>query len=73
MPRREAVLSGTSQGDAEDWWGPPPTPLSQTVADIADLYEGCSSFVGVPGGLEASISKQTGVLLYNSNIMVKKN
>ena len=53
--------------------GPPSAPLSQTVADIVDLYEGCSSFVGVPGGLETSISKQTGVLFYNSNIMVKKN
>ncbi|XP_078330806.1 uncharacterized protein LOC111099434, partial [Crassostrea virginica] len=53
--------------------GPPPAPLSQTVADIVDLYKGCSSFVGVSGGLETPISKQTVVLFYNSNIMVKKN
>ena len=51
---------------------PPPAPLSQTVADIVDLYKGCSSFVGVSGGTETPISKQTGVLFYNSNIMVKK-
>ena len=50
--------------------GPPPAPLSQTVADIVDLYKGCSSFVGISGGMETSISKQTGVLFYNSNIMV---
>ena len=74
VQRREAALCGTSQEDAEDWWGggPPPAPLSQTVADIVDLYEGCSSFVGVSGGMETSISKQTGVIFYNSNIMVKK-
>ena len=52
--------------------GPSPAPLSQTVADIVDLYKGCSSFVGVSGGLETPISKQTVVLFYNSNIMVKK-
>ena len=45
--------------------GPPPAPLSQTVADIVDLSEGCSSFVGVSGGMETSISKQTDVLFYN--------
>ena len=52
--------------------GPPPAPLSQTVADIVDLYKGCSSFVGVSGGIETPISKQTGVLFYNSNIMGEK-
>ena len=52
--------------------GPTPAPLSQTVADIVDLYKGCSSFVGVSGGIETPISKQTVVLFYNSNIMVKK-
>ena len=44
--------------------GPPPAPLSQTVADIVDLYKGCSSFVGVSGGIETPISKHTGVLFY---------
>ena len=53
--------------------GAPPAPLSQTVADIVDLYKGCRSFVGVSGGIETQISNQTGVLFYNSNIMVKKN
>nr|XP_022286425.1 nuclear apoptosis-inducing factor 1-like [Crassostrea virginica] len=41
--------------------GPPPAPLSQTVADIVDLYKGCSSFVGVSGGIETPISKQTDI------------
>ena len=26
--------------------GPPPTPLSQRVADIVELYKDCSFFVG---------------------------
>ena len=72
--RRDA-LYGTQEGDSEDWWGggAPPAPLSQTVADIVDLYKGCRSFVAVSGGIETQISNQTGVLFYNSNIMVKKN
>ena len=49
--------------------GPPPAPLFQTVADIVDLYKGCSSFVGISGGMETSISKQTGVLFYNSKLI----
>ena len=72
--RRDA-LYGTQEGDPEDWGGggAPPAPLSQTVADIVDLYKGCRSFVAVSGGIETQISNQTGVLFYNSNIMVKKN
>ena len=52
--------------------GPPPAPLPRTVADIVDLYKGSSSFVGISGGLETPISKQTSLLFNNSNILVKK-
>uniref|UniRef100_A0A8W8NN17 Myb/SANT-like DNA-binding domain-containing protein n=1 Tax=Magallana gigas TaxID=29159 RepID=A0A8W8NN17_MAGGI len=48
--RREAKRTGG---------GPPPTPLSQTVTEIVDMYKDCSSFVGIPGGMETSISSET--------------
>ena len=38
VQRCEDALCGTQEGKAEDLWGPPPAPLSQTVADIVDLY-----------------------------------
>ncbi|XP_062620665.1 nuclear apoptosis-inducing factor 1-like [Saccostrea cucullata] len=47
--------------------GPPPTPLSQTVSDIVDLYKDSSSFVGIPGGIETSICDQTGIWQVRAN------
>ena len=49
----------TPQGDKEDWKGGGPTPLSQNVADIAELYKDCSNFMGISGCME-TIPKQTG-------------
>lgn len=54
--RREAKRTGG---------GPPPTPLSQTITEIVDMYKDCSSFMGIPGGMETSISSETGVILNN--------
>lgn len=52
--------------------GPPPTPLSQSVTDIVEMYKDCSSFVGIPGGMETSISIETGVIFNNLYITHKK-
>lgn len=43
--------------------GPPPTPLSQSVTDIVEMYKDCSSFVGIPGGIKTSISIETDTCL----------
>lgn len=43
----KAAVCRTPRGDTEDWRGPPPDPLSQTVADIVDLNNGCRFFVGI--------------------------
>ncbi|XP_065922100.1 uncharacterized protein [Magallana gigas] len=48
--RREAKRTGG---------GPPPTPLSQTVTETVDMYKDCSSFMGIPGGMETFISSET--------------
>ncbi|XP_062578028.1 uncharacterized protein LOC134239909 [Saccostrea cucullata] len=35
--------------------GPPPTPLSQTMQDVVDMYKDASSFHGIEGGIETSM------------------
>ncbi|XP_061187167.1 nuclear apoptosis-inducing factor 1-like [Saccostrea echinata] len=35
--------------------GPPPTPLSQTMQDVVDMYRDASSFHGIEGGIETSM------------------